>query len=48
MFEQQDLKADLTEEDEKDFHFIPDAIITKRETIQVVSDDTEASPDLLT
>ncbi|BFZ21565.1 hypothetical protein BsWGS_24604 [Bradybaena similaris] len=47
MFEQQDLKADLTEEDEKDFRFIPDAIITKREIIQVVSDDTEASPDLL-
>ncbi|CAL1532110.1 unnamed protein product [Lymnaea stagnalis] len=39
MFEEQDLKRDLTEDDEKDFGFIPDAIITKKETVQVFEDD---------
>ncbi|XP_005094601.1 HCLS1-binding protein 3 [Aplysia californica] len=39
MFEEQDLKRELTEDDEKDFGFIPDAIITKREKVTVAADD---------
>jgi hypothetical protein len=46
MFESQDMKRDLTEEDEKDFLFVPDAIITKTETIAITAEDEEAN-DLL-
>ena len=35
MFEAQDMKADIDEDDEKEFNFIPDAIITKREKIVI-------------
>ncbi|RUS86485.1 hypothetical protein EGW08_005735 [Elysia chlorotica] len=45
MFEAQDMKADIDEEDEKEFGFVPDAIITKRENIFVDTgeeDDEEA------
>ncbi|KAK7488970.1 hypothetical protein BaRGS_00019774 [Batillaria attramentaria] len=45
MFESQDLKRELTEEDEKDFSFIPDAIVTKREVITVAGQ--EDNDDLL-
>ncbi|CAG5118733.1 unnamed protein product, partial [Candidula unifasciata] len=48
MFEQQDMKAEITEEDEKDFGFIPDAIISKKEIVRIITDDTEANSDLLT
>ena len=42
LFESQDLKRELTEEDEKDFAFVPDAIITKKEVVTVSADnDTE-------
>ena len=47
LFERQDLKRELTEEDEKDFSFVPDAIITKREVIEVTADDDE-NDELLT
>uniref|UniRef100_A0A0B6Y7J8 PX domain-containing protein n=1 Tax=Arion vulgaris TaxID=1028688 RepID=A0A0B6Y7J8_9EUPU len=46
MFEQQDMKRELSEEDEKDFGFIPDGIITKRETIRVGFDESEDNSDL--
>ena len=41
LFERQDLKRELTEDDEKDFAFIPDAIITKKEVIRVDVEDDE-------
>ena len=33
MFEAQDMKGEIDEEDEKAFSFVPEAIITKREKI---------------
>ncbi|XP_070208300.1 HCLS1-binding protein 3-like [Littorina saxatilis] len=45
LFESQDLKRELTEDDEKDFTFIPDAIITKREVTSATNDDS--NEDLL-
>lgn len=40
LFDSQDLKRELTEDDEKEFAFIPDAIITKREVISATAEDT--------
>lgn len=41
MFTEQDLKRDISEEDEKEFSFIPNAIITKREKVKVGLDREE-------
>ncbi|XP_076457269.1 uncharacterized protein LOC143291302 [Babylonia areolata] len=41
LFESQDLKRELTVEDEKDFAFVPDAIITKRQVVSASAQDTE-------
>ena len=41
LFDCQDLQRELTEDDEKDFSFVPDAIISKREVIKVTADDED-------
>lgn len=39
MFEAQDMKENIDEEDEKEFSFVPDAIITKREVVVLDTGD---------
>ncbi|KAH9490572.1 hypothetical protein Btru_034153 [Bulinus truncatus] len=46
MFEEQDLKRELTEDDEKNFQFIPDAIIKKKETVKIYKEQIEDHSDL--
>ncbi|PVD32568.1 hypothetical protein C0Q70_08009 [Pomacea canaliculata] len=41
LFEAQDLKRELTEEDEKEFAFIPDAIIKKQDVVIFAEDDND-------
>ena len=41
LFDRQDLQRELTEDDEKDFSFVPDAIISKQEVIKVTADDED-------
>ena len=47
LFDRQDLQRELTEDDEKDFSFVPDAIISKQEVIKVTADDEDDEDDEL-
>ena len=45
MFEEQDFKRELDEEDEKEFGFVQDAIVTRKEKV-VKSGEDEDNSDL--
>lgn len=47
LFEEQDLKREITEEDEKDFSFVTDAIILKKKGVDKSDEEGDGDDDLL-